>query len=126
MGYYTHYTLKHTASCCEATEDLSPKILAELVKREYVGWVLNPEFTVDNMGVTHFGSYESGKWYGHEAEFKEVAKLFPTVTFKLSGVGQGEGDYWNEYFCGDKSEHCKGTMTVKYEECRLAGILWEL
>ena len=94
MGYYTHYHLE-----ISAPEDVYETIKEEVSKYiiEMVGIDLD-EFE-DLIETT-----VEWKWYNHESNMKQIAKMFPIVYFTLEGQGEDREDIWikqfhdNEYY----------------------------
>ena len=53
---------------------------------------------------------ESCKWYSHQDELKSFSLLHPEALFKLSGIGEENGDIWHEYYQGGKMQTCKAQI----------------
>lgn len=90
MGYYTCYELT-------LENEFNPKIIggvrSMLEDLGIIGYALD----------SHFGCYDSVKWYNHEEDMIKVSKAFPEVHFCLSGKGEESEDIWKSHFKGGKS-----------------------
>ncbi|CAM3634827.1 hypothetical protein [Mesobacillus zeae] len=107
MGYYTSYTLK-----VHEGERRIQDILAE----EFDNGEFDLEYILDEDG----NPYDSCKWYDHEKDMRSFSKLYPDVTFVLSGEGEEAGDLWKKYFRNGKMHECSVFITYEaFDESKL-------
>lgn len=92
MGYYTHYHLTISAS-----EDTYETIKKEVEKQIIAMVDIDPDEFEELIDMT-----VELKWYDHEEDMKQIAKMFPTVYFTLEGQGEGKEDIWIKQFHGDE------------------------
>lgn len=99
MGYYTDFTLSIESN--PAGEEIRPMIVGILTKLDYT-YNLS-EYLERNIFDFNFSEW---RWYNHESDMTEFSKLYPTVTFKLKGVGEEQLpekiDMWVKYFKNGK------------------------
>jgi hypothetical protein len=94
MGYCTSYTLAWDKHDCDVAIN------------EYIR---NSE--MHNYALEEDGRcYGSCKWYDHEADMREMSKVFPDAVFDLYGEGEETGDLWHKYFKNGKMQECIGVV----------------
>ena len=107
MGYYTYYTVSGYKNREDMLNDahgldkeLEYKIANELYKLVYetdeelskeCGWSYFDEMFSDSM-----------KWYDCEDHMLEISRKFPTVWFKVEGIGEDYDDRWVMYVYNGK------------------------
>ncbi len=111
MGYYTNFeirmydTTKNKAQMSFCDAGFGETIFKNF--NEIVGY----SFDVTPTGDYIYSSDEI-KWYDHEAEMKQLSKLYPTVLFQVDGDGEEQGDVWVEYFIDGRSQYIKAEITL--------------
>lgn len=106
MGYYTSYYME-VKGCKD--EQCFSKLTKEMKKYDLFGYVFD-EPSYDEGPVQYFSTFDMQKWYEHEEELTAISKLFPELTFRLSGNGEGYDDCWEKYFKNGESEYCEMTI----------------
>jgi hypothetical protein len=103
MGYYTCHTLEIVGGHND--------ILREIIEGD-------PETFY---GLDSDGSYvDAVKWYGHEADMREVSSEYPDLVFKLKGEGEEPGDIWLEYYKNGKMQRSEAQIAFdEYDESKL-------
>ena len=115
MGYYTRYTLEAK----NVNQEQIDSIVEWLKKKDLLGYAFDHAPLSDpyNKTVT-FWSYDECKWYDAETDIEELGRLMPDITFKLTGSGEDDGDYWHFYVKGEQSELVRAVMpppkTIKW------------
>lgn len=94
MGYYTNHSFiaYHSDMC--PIEDLNTYKRIEEILSSFIGKNGAQELME---GYTF-----EAKWYHHEEEMKKLAAQFPDIIFELEGKGEENGDWWKEFYHGDK------------------------
>jgi hypothetical protein len=88
MSYYTNYTLEHDGG-------VGVDIAIEANEMKYaVG-----------------DSREACKWYDYEKDMIAFSKMFPKVTFILTGEGEESGDLWKAKFKNGRVSTVKAILT---------------
>ena len=96
MGYYTYFSLSYFGS----PEDEQALQNFEPNQEDFT---YPPDFI---KGIIESG-YEEAKWYDWEKDMQKLTKIFPNITFVLTGDGEESGDVWEWRGKGDKYEfHC--------------------
>ncbi len=63
---------------------------------------------------------ESIKCYEHEENMREYSLLHPDTLFKLSGIGEENGDLWHEYYLNGKMQRVNAVITFEeFDESKL-------
>lgn len=115
MGYYTRYTLEAK----NVNQEQIDSIVEWLKKKDLIGYAFDSDLwsDLDNKTVT-FWPYDECKWYDAETDIEELGRLMPDVTFKLTGSGEDDDDYWNFYVKGEQTELVQAVMpppkTIKW------------
>lgn len=113
MGYYTNYNLI-----------VRPRKNGIYFSRDTIAAM---NLAIDELEVFDDGSFEEAgwcayaKWYDHEKDMIALSAKFPDAFFELSGDGENSDDFWIEYFCGGRSQHCSGSIV--YEEPDMAALV---
>lgn len=103
MGYYTKFSLELIGCINEEQED---QILNENV--------LGYDCPLSMMLKDEY------KWYSWQINMQMISKKYPTVLFKLSGIGEEKGDMWDCYFLDGKYQFCKSKVIYeKYDPLKL-------
>lgn len=117
MGYYTRYYLEVRG--CKSKDEYN--ILCEALRtKDLVGYAFEPTGYIEDTRTQTFETYDSVKWYTYESDMLEISKLFPQMTFMLSGVGEDPEDIWKAYYHNGESEMCEAV--VAYPKPKL--IMW--
>jgi hypothetical protein len=60
------------------------------------------------------------KWYQHETDMRAYSKKHPKTLFKLSGVGEENGDLWHEYYLKGKMQRVQAEIVfANYDASKL-------
>lgn len=136
MGYETRYTLDYMLPI-EAQEDKEKRIFIQQCVRNGINIPRSimiqssglEDNVVDAIKSTNSCSYgpmneflngSTCKWYDHEEDMKIFSKRFPTIIFKLEGVGEEPGDLWVKYFKNGKMQKCIAIISYEeYDESKL-------
>lgn len=106
MGYYTQFELK--------AESLSSNPIQDLVENNG-----NARYTLNADG----SSYQSSKWYDHEADLRALSKRYANYIFTLKGEGEEPGDIWIKYFKNGLRQESKAEMHFQpFDESKLTEI----
>jgi hypothetical protein len=81
MGYYTAYKLQAVYP-----REMYQCILEELEIESGSEGCLRGEDTI--------------KWYSWQSDCQKVSERYPTTAFRLSGLGEDQGDVWWEEYLG--------------------------
>lgn len=123
MGYYTFYSME--ARNIKNEEEYNSILHAlkerELLSDEETSGVFDEKKYYPDSHSAYFEAYEECKWYDHEYDMVKFSKLFPDVTFKLSGEGEERDDMWRKYFHNGECEEC--AVHITYDKPRF--IEWE-
>ena len=112
MGYYTYYTLDARNI---KDEDEFDSIIDNLKKAElYVtddNWGIFDSARYDDVNHTaHITASDDAKWYEHTYDMTKFSRLFPSVTFRLTGEGEERDDLWHEFFRNGECEECRARL----------------
>lgn len=99
MGYCTRFTLS-----TNVYEDDLVKDIENLCDGYFS--IVAPSYT-NGIWVE---SDQKVKWYNHVKDMKNLSNKYPTVEFKLDGVGEDQGDVWYKLFLGGKMKVVKPTL----------------
>ena len=113
MGYYTYFSMEARGIKNEEEYDSIVYALKEreLFSDKDTSGVFDEGKYYNDSHIAYFNAYEECKWYEHEYDMVKFSKLFPDVTFKLSGDGEERDDMWHEYFHNGESEECRAHIT---------------
>lgn len=59
-----------------------------------------------------FSNTDCVHWYEHDDDMIAISKLFPDMTFQLSGDGENNGDIWNAYYKNGEMEYCCADCSI--------------
>jgi len=108
MGYYTYFTME--AQNIKNEEEYNSIVHAlkerELFSNEDTSGVFDEGKYYEISHTAYFKAYDECKWYEHTYDMVKISRLFPGVTFRLSGEGEERDDMWHEYFHNGDSEEC--------------------
>ena len=107
MGYYTYYSMQaHHIKTREEYEAIIQALKDNgLYAFDNNGGIFD-ESDYDDAGEAYFNAYDECKWYDHTYDMMKISKMFPEVTFCLSGDGEERDDMWREYFHNGEVEEC--------------------
>jgi len=108
MGYYTYFSMEARGI---KDENEYNSIIDAMKKNELMSYddvygIFDEGKFYENDGSASFEAYQEAKWYDCEYDMVKFSKLFPDVTFKLSGDGEERDDMWREYFHNGECELC--------------------
>ena len=86
MGYYTAFELSYTSPAGVVVDEET------MVSSVY-------EYTISDLIN---GDAEEAKWYDHDTDMTTVSRLYPTVLFALTGVGEDSKDQWRTWYRSGK------------------------
>ena len=99
MGYYTNFSL-------------------EIISGD--------DFTIDHeKEISELADYRTCfdgeiKWYHHDEHMRQYSLKHPNTLFKLSGIGEENGDIWHEYYLNGKQQRCQAKIIYdEFDESKL-------
>ena len=124
MGYYTQFDLRaHNVKTQEEYEAIVEELKDyELYASEHDYGIFQNSHYYEDCKEAYFESYEEYKWYDHISDMIKLSKIFPDVTFRLSGIGEEWDDRWYEYYYNGEVEECRAEVyfptpvNIKWEE----------
>lgn len=112
MGYYTYFTME--ARNIKNEEEYNSIIYAmkerELMQHNGESGIFDEGKYYDDSHRAYFEAYDECKWYDHEYDMMKFSRLFPDVTFRLSGDGEEREDMWHKYFHNGEVEECRAEI----------------
>jgi len=88
MGYYTRYQLTWGPR-----KDLDDPV------KMFFNTKQPPADNFIEYALAYDGTiYEPASWYGYDDNMIALSKLFPTITFILSGEGEENSDIWKKQY----------------------------
>lgn len=105
MGYDTRYSLEVVHP---ETREALPLRFGGLVIAVLRARNEEAHYCLDETG----SSDETGKWYAHEVDLRQLSKENPHFLFVLSGEGEEAGDVWKKYFLAGKCQVAKAQIQI--------------
>lgn len=99
MGYLTSYSLR-------VIPHSYPREVIAGALTKATGSVGDDSANWDRMFIDELmdGDSEPQKWYGHDNDMVALSKELPDVLFRLSGVGEEQGDEWVKFYLNGEIE----------------------
>lgn len=124
MGYDTKYTLHATDMFIEDVNEDTPmsvcdfqleeQIVKTLKSLSYFGHRYNSSLSAPFVKtLSDFNNLyldDSMTWYDHSKDMKAISKQFPSVLFRLRGVGEDNHDMWVKYYKGGREQVCPAVI----------------
>lgn len=104
MSYYTSFNLEVRSI---PTRERYVQLTDKLRAMQIVDDILTDDGYSDNSHDAYYGPEDIAKWYDYEEDMIKISRLFPEMTFKLSGHGEDVGDQWFELFKDGETEYCE-------------------
>lgn len=114
MGYYTYYTME--ARGIKGKEEFDAILDAMkdqhlLYDHDYNEYGIFTKVESDyDFHIAFFNSDDEAKWYDNSYDMMKFSRLFPDVTFRLSGDGEDRDDSWHKYFHNGEIEECRAKI----------------
>lgn len=82
----------------------------------------NKEFTIEYAltDIVKLNSDEYISWYDHDADMRQLAKMFPEFSFTLEGEGEDRFDWWLTYYHGKIRRACEAMVMSPWETMSMA------